>query len=312
MNIHKNARTTPHSRALIVQRIERERWSLASAAAAAGVSERTARKWVERFRQHGTAGLVDRPSVAHRRPHALPAGWVDLIAELRRYRMTAMRIAQVLGMARSTVAAVLGRLGLSSLHRLEPPEPVVRYERQRPGELIHFDVKKLPRFEREGHRVTGNRTVSTQGAGLDFIHVAIDDYSRLAYVEVLADERKANTTGFLIRALRWFRSHGIQVAQVMSDNGVGYVSRLFARACRWLQLRHIRTRPYTPKTNGKAERFIQTLLREWAYLQAYPNSDARNAVLPAWLRQYNELRPHASLNQLPPVSRIPSYREQRS
>jgi transposase InsO family protein len=283
--------------------------TVAEAALAAGVSGRTAHKWLVRFALEGVTGLQDRRSVAAVRRHALPQPWVDLIGALRGYRLTAAAIAHGLGLARSTVAAVLDRLGMNRLRWLEPPAPVLRYERQLAGDLVHLDVKKLPRFDRPGHRVTGDRRRPSEGAGLDFIHVAIDDYSRLAYVEVLDDERRATTTAFLVRALRWFRRHGVRVRQVMSDNGNGYISKLFRRACRWLDVAHLRTRPRTPQTNGKAERFIQTMLREWAFPRVYPDSAARNAVLQSWLRHYNEKRPHASLQYSAPVSRVPLYRE---
>jgi transposase InsO family protein len=218
-----------------------------------------------------------------------------MIVRLRReYRMTGQEIAERLQLPRSTVAGHLTRLGLGRLAALEPSEPARRYNRARAGELVHFDVKKLARFIRIGHRITGDRHRQNSKVGWEFVHVAVDDASRLAYVEVLPDEKRQATTGFLIRALRWFKSQGIRVERVMTDNGPGYIARLFRKACRLLRLRHIRTRPYTPKTNGKAERFIQTLLREWAYALPYPSSDRRAADLPRWLRLYNHERPHAS------------------
>jgi transposase InsO family protein len=229
-----------------------------------------------------------------------------LIVHLRRtLRMTGAAIAAKLGLARSTVARWLRREGLGRLAQIDPPEPVRRYQRARPGELIHLDIKKLGRFERPGHRVTGTRTgCRNRGAGWDFVHVAVDDATRLAYVEVLADERKLTTTAFLLRALRWFRSQGIQVERAMTDNGSAYRSRRFAKALRLLGIRHIFTRPYTPKTNGKAERFIQTLLREWAYGLAHPSSQARNADLPRWLDWFNQSRPHSALNGMPSLERV--------
>jgi transposase InsO family protein len=203
------------------------------------------------------------------------------------------------------VARWLTRVGLGRLSQLDPPEPVRRYQRERPGELLHLDIKKLGRFDRPGHRVTGTRRgCRNRGAGWDFVHVAVDDATRLAYVEVLPDERKDTTTGFLLRALRWFRHHGIRVERVMTDNGSAYRSRRFRKVLRWLAIRHIYTRPYTPKTNGKAERFIQTLLREWAYGLAHPSSNARNADLPRWLDWFNRSRPHSALKGRPPLAAV--------
>jgi len=305
MNMHKNARLTPHSRALMIRRVLEEGRPPKSVATDFGVSERTVYKWVGRYKAEGAAGLQDRPSAARRLVHQLPAPWVALILKLRRdYRLTALEIAERLQMARSTVSAVLARHGLGRLKLLDPPAPARRYERAAPGDLIHLDVKKLARFWRTGHRITGDRRGASDGAGWDFVHVCIDDHSRLAYVEVLDDEKRATATAFLIRAVRWFRDKGVRIKRVMTDNGSGYVSRLFAKACRMIGIRHIRTRPYTPKTNGKAERFIQTLLREWAYALPYPTADRRNADLPRWLRLYNEKRPHGSLGNRPPISRL--------
>jgi transposase InsO family protein len=304
-NAHKNARTTPHIRELMVRRIENEGWTAKAVATAFAVSERTVYKWLARYRAEGPTGLANRPSRPRSVPHRLAPPWVAMIARLRReYRLTAAEIAERLKLARSTVAAHLARLGIGRLARLDPPASVVRYQRQRPGELVHLDVKKLARFWRIGHRITGNRRNASDGAGHDFVHVAIDDATRLAYVEILPDEKRTATTGFLLRALRWFRDRGIRVERIMTDNGPGYVARLFAKACRWLRIRHIRTRPYTPKTNGKAERFIQTLLREWAYAIPYKTSHNRNADLPRWLTWYNHHRPHGALAGRPPISRL--------
>jgi transposase InsO family protein len=215
------------------------------------------------------------------------------------------KIVARLGLARSTAARLLARAGMGRLARLDPPEPVRRYQRARPGVLIHLDIKKLGRFDRPGHRVTGTRTgCRNRGAGWDFVHVAVDDTTRLAYVEVLGDERRNTATAFLLRALRWFRAHGIRNARVMTDGGSAYRSRRFAKAPRWLGIRHIFTRPCTPKTNGKADRFIQTLLREWAYGLAHPTSQARSAHLPGWIDWFNRARPHSALNGLPPLQRV--------
>ena len=305
MNAHKNARTTTHIRLLIIQRVLEEGRTPKSVATDFGVSVRTVYTWLARYRAEGLGGLENRPSTARNLPHKLPAPWVELILTLRRkYRMTALEIAQRLHVARSTVAAALKRHGLNRLRFLDPVEPIRRYERDAPGDLIHLDVKKLARFWRVGHRITGDRKNASDGAGWDYVHVCIDDHSRLAYVEVLNDEKRHTAIAFMVRALRWFRSRGVAVKRVMTDNGACYISRAFAKACRWLAIRHIRTRPYTPKTNGKAERFIQTLLREWAYALPYKTSDRSNADLPRWLRLYNEERPHASLGNKPPISRL--------
>jgi transposase InsO family protein len=303
MNAHKNARTTPFGRAVMVRRVREDGWTVAAAAAAFEVSARTVRKWLARFRSEGDAGLQNRSSAPRRVANKLPTPWLAMVLRLRReYRMTGEEIGDRLHLARSTVAGHLRRLGLGRLAALEPSEPARRYNRAHAGELVHLDVKKLARFRRIGHRITGDRRHSSDGAGWEFVHVAVDDASRLAYVEILPDEKRQSVTGFLVRALRYFKGLGIAVERVMSDNGSGYVSRLFRKACRLLRLRHIRTRPYTPKTNGKAERFIQTLLREWAYALPYRSSDTRAADLPRWLRHYNHERPHASLAARSPIT----------
>jgi transposase InsO family protein len=303
MNAHKNARTTPFGRAVMIRRVLQEGWNVSAVAASFEVSTRTVRKWLARFRREGWAGLENRSSAPHLVANKVPAPWLTMIARLRReYRMTGEEIALRLRLPRSTVASHLRRLGLGRLATLEPSEPVRRYSRARAGELVHLDIKKLARFRRIGHRITGDRRHGSEGAGWEFVHVAVDDASRLAYVEVLPDEKRQSVTGFLVRALRWFKRQGVRVERVMTDNGSGYVSRLFRKVCRLLRLRHIRTRPYTPKTNGKAERFIQTLLREWAYALPYRSSDSRAADLPRWLRPYNQERPHASLARQSPTA----------
>lgn len=304
-NPHHGARLTVHSREQIVARVLAGQGA-AEVAAAFAVSVRTVRKWLARFHAGGGAALSNRASAPARVSGRLAEATVTLILHLRRsLRMTGAAIAARLGLARSTVARWLRREGLGQLARIDPPEPVRRYQRERPGELIHLDIKKLGRFDQPGHRVTGTRVgCRNRGAGWDFVHVAVDDATRLAYVEVLADERKTTTTGFLLRALRWFRDRGIKAERVMTDNGSAYRSRRFAKALRWLAIRHIFTRPYTPKTNGKAERFIQTLLREWAYGLAHPSSAARNADLPRWLDWFNRSRPHSALNGLSPIARV--------
>jgi len=304
-NPHKNARMTPLGRAEMVRRIVGEGRPVCEVAAGFGVSERTARKWLARYRKEGAAGLENRSSRPASVANRTLDPWIDLMESLRReYRLTAEEIAAKLKLARSTVAAWLKRRGLGRLKSLEAPVPVVRYQRQRPGELLHLDIKKLARFERVGHRITGNRLGRNEDVGYDFFHVAIDDATRLAYVEVLPDERRSSTTGFLIRALRWFRARGIKVERVMTDNGSGYVARLFRKALRMLAIRHIRTRPYTPKTNGKAERFIQTLMREWAYAIPFRSSETRAADLQRWLAWYNQQRPHASLSRRSPLQAL--------
>jgi transposase InsO family protein len=309
MRLHGNARTCPRSRRLIVERIEGEGWSHAEAAAAAGVSTRTAAKWLARWRAEGEAGLADRSSAPRRIPHRTPERRRRLVVALRRLRLTAAEIAQTLAMPLSTVCALLVRAGLGRLSRLQPPEPPNRYERRRAGELLHLDVKKLGRIARPGHRVTGRssqpgwqRRAFSQG--WEYVHVCVDDASRLAYVEVLADERGESAAAFLERAVAWYRARGIRVERVLSDNGAAYRSSVHALTCRRLGLRHLRTRPYRPRTNGKAERFIQTLLREWAYGQLYRDSSQRLAALPEWLRYYNYLRPHGSLGRQPPAARL--------
>jgi transposase InsO family protein len=312
MKLHANARTCPKSRRLIVRRREEEGWSLTAAAEAAGVSERTARKWVRRFQAEGELGLLDRSSRPARSPHRVPAERVEAIEALRRLRMTAAEIAECLQMALSTVSRWLKRMALGKRSRLEPPEPPNRYERKRPGELLHVDVKKLGRIVVPGHRVTGDRSVRGRAAGnrtfgkagWEFVHVCVDDATRLAYVEVLDDERGETAAGFLRRALAWFRTLGITVERVMSDNGSCYRSHAHAAACRELGLKHLFTRPYRPRTNGKAERFIQTLQNRWAYGAIYGSSAERTAALPGWLAHYNYIRRHGSLSHKPPAARL--------
>lgn len=302
MNMHKNARLTPSGRALLVDRIVTG-WRADAAAHAAGVSVRTARKWLKRHRQG--AGHADRSSAPRRCPHRTPSDQVVKIEQLRRERMTGPRIARTLGMARSTVGAVLRRLGLGRLSALDPKPAIIRYERDRPGEMIHLDIKKLGRFQRQGHRATGDRTAGrSRKAGWDFLHVCVDDASRLAYTELLPSERKEDTTAFLQRALDWLNHHGVAVERVMTDNGSAYRSKLFAEALRQAGARHVRTRPYTPRTNGKAERFIQTTLREWAYAKPYASSDERAAAIKPWTDDYNLNRPHSGIKGLTPWSRV--------
>jgi transposase InsO family protein len=304
MNIHKNARLTRHGRELIARQIESGQTPEA-AARAAGVCSRTARKWWARFKAEGVEGLTDRSSRPHRLRQPTPAGVVERVEVLRRQRFTGKQIAAELGLSPATVSRILKRLGLNRLAALEPAEPVRRYEREHPGELIHIDIKKLGRFARIGHRITGDRRQGeTRGAGFEFVHVSIDDASRLAFSQILPDEKKHSAVAFLAAAVAYYASLGVKVARVMTDNGSCYRSKAFRKVCHDLGLKHIRIKPYTPKTNGKAERFIQTALREWAYAQAYPNSDRRAAELPVWLHRYNWHRPHGSLKSKPPISRL--------
>jgi len=312
MKIHANARTCPNSRRLLVRRVEEENWSLMVAAEAAGISERSARKWLGRWREEGEAGLLDRSSAPKRVPSRLPTDRLEAIEALRRLRMTAAEIAEVLDMALSTVSRWLKRIGLGRRGALAPPEPPNRYERARPGELIHVDVKKLGRISRRGagHRVTGNRQSQVTGnrgqgvTGWEFVHVCVDDATRLAYVEVLPDERGKTAAAFLRRAVAWLASMGVRVERVLSDNGACYRSRAHAEACAELGMRHLFTRPYRPRTNGKAERFIQTLANRWAYGAIYRDSAQRTAALSGWLDFYNWRRPHGSLSHRPPGARL--------
>ena len=304
MNIHKNARTTPWSRAHIVARVRAGHESAGAVAAAVGVSERTVRKWVARYVAEAETGLADRSSRPQRSPRATWPLLVSWVGQLRRQRWTGVEIATALRLSETTVARILRRQGLARLRQLEPPGPVHRYQWACPGDLVHIDIKKLGRIGRVGHRIHGDPRTRVRGIGWEFVHVAIDDATRLAYVEVLAEESGAACTGFVWRALAWFRRHGIRVRRILSDNGTGYRSLRFARLCRSAGLRHLRTRPYTPRTNGKAERFIQTLLREWAYRRAYPSSRQRSDALPAWLHYYNWARGHGAHQGRPPISRL--------
>ena len=304
MILHRNARTCPQSRRLLVDRVLVSGWSLAAAAEAAGVSERTAWKWVDRYRREGETGLEDRPSTPRRVPSRTPAEREELILLLRELRFTTPEIAETLGMPLSTVGAVVARNGLGKLPRIEAEEPANSYERPRPGELIHIDVKKLGRIGRPGHRVNGDRTTRTRGIGWEYVHVAVDDATRLAYVEVLNDEKGTTAAGFLRRAVAFFGRFGIRVERVLTDNGSCYRAVVHALACRGLGIKHLRTRPYRPRTNGKAERFIRTLTDGWAYGAVYRTSTERTAALNGWLDWYNRLRPHRSLGRIPPLTRL--------
>ena len=310
MNVHKNAMLTPSGRALLVHRVIRQREPAAAVARHLGVSVRTVQKWVTRWVEEGEAGLTDRSSRPRRSPRALRRGPRRRIQKLRRHRWSSVRIARELGLPLATVVRTLRRLGLNRLPSLDPPYPLVRYERQHAGELLHLDIKKLGRITRPvgrlGHRVTGLRGFRAHGkAGWEFVHVAIDDATRLAYAEVLADERGPTAAAFLARAVRWYAQRGVPcVERVMTDNGSAYVSAEFAVALRAVGARHLRTRPYTPRTNGKAERLIRTLLTEWAYGTAYSSSLARTLALDPYLMYYNHHRPHAALNFRTPAQRL--------
>ena len=311
MNVHKNARLTPHSRAELVRRILQEKQRPETVARAMGVSVRTVAKWVARFRKEGAAGLVDRSSRPQRLRHPTPQNIAEQIERLRRQRFTGKQIAKDTGVSSATVSRVLRRLGISRLRDLEPAEPIRRYEREHPGELIHIDIKKLGRFEQVGHRITGDRTRQNNrrgtkrgGTGWEFVHVCIDDASRIGFSQIKPDEKKGSAVAFLEAAVAYYASLGIKVQRVMTDNGSCYKAFDFRDACKDLGLRHIRTKPYTPKTNGKAERFIQTALREWAYAQAYNTSDERAAELPFWMHRYNWHRPHGGIKSQTPISRL--------
>jgi len=303
MNIHKNARLTPKGRELLVARLERGEQA-ADVACAMGVSIRTVYKWRNRFREEGIAGLQDRSSKPLNSPTRTTAPLEAEVIRLRRERRIMDRIADQTGLSRATVGRILARHGLNRWRDLEPAEPVVRYERDAPGELIHIDIKKLGKFSRTGHRITGDpQQGKSRGIGWEFVHVCVDDHSRLGFSQVLASERKEDAVAFLKAAIAWYQGLGIRVERVMTDNGACYRSRAFAKTCAALGLKHIRTRPYTPKTNGKAERFIQSSLREWAYGRAYQTSEQRKAELPHWLHHYNWHRPHAGIKRKPPISR---------
>src|SRR4051812_43621696 len=318
MKVHANAPLGPKGRWILVRRVLEQGWSLAAAAEAAGVSERTCSKWLARYRAEGRAGLLDRSSAPRSVPHRTAPDRVEVIVVLRKLRMTGAEIAFCLGMALSTVSAVLLRVGLGKRSRLEPPEPPNRYERRPAGGLLPLDVQKIRRIPegRAGHRVHGNRALQRSPrrrdaagrdrklVGWEYVHVCIDDATRLAYVEVLDNEKATTAVGFLQRAVAFYVSHGISVQAVMSDNGACYRSAIHAFACRALGIRHLRTQPYRPQTNGKAERFIRTLIAGWAYGAIYGSSHERTRALDGWLWIYNHRRPHGSLSHKPPAARL--------
>ncbi len=301
MELHANARLSVEGRRLLCRRVRELNWKVADAAFAGGISERRAYEWLARFDAGET--LTDRSSRPKSSPKKTPASVKAAIVRLRTLRKTASTIAAILQMAVSTVCAVLARVGLNRLSRLDPVEPANRYCRRHPGELIHLDIKTLGRFRRPGKRALGQGADRrSRKAGWEAVHVAVDDATRLSYVEVLPDQTAATTVGFLHRAIAWFAKQGVIVQEVMTDNGSAYVSRLWEATCAEVGLVHIRTRPYRPRTNGKAERFIQTLLREWAYAATYRDSDHRRAVLPEWVRYYSTQRPHGSLGHKAPMT----------
>jgi transposase InsO family protein len=313
MQLHANAALSLNQRRRMVGRVVEEGWSLTKAAEAAEVSERTCSKWVGRYRAQGEAGLRDRSSAPRHIPHRTPPERVEVIALLRRLRMTSTEIAECLGMALSTVSAVLKRIGLGKLNRLVPLEPPNRYERRHAGELLHIDVKKLGRIAqgRAGHRVHGQRGLQRsprkdgkKTVGWEFVHVCVDDATRLAYAEVLADEKAITAVGFLRRAVAFYASYGITPQRVMTDNGAAYRATLHALACRAIGLRHLRTRPRRPRTNGKAERFIKTMIAGWNDGAIYGSSRERTAALDGWLWTYNHRRRHGALGHKPPIARL--------
>jgi transposase InsO family protein len=308
VKLHGNARLTPGQRRLLCQRVDEERWTVSDAADAAGISERRAYEWLRRWRE-GDRALEDRSSAPKRLPNRTPARVVAAIERFRRLRMTSTAIAAKLDMAVSTVGAVLRRIGLQRLSRLEPPEPPNRYCRRHPGELIHIDIKRLSRFNRPGHRVTGRGAKGWRSElrkGFEYCHVAIDDTSRVAYVEILPNQTGQTCVGFLERAIAWFAVRCVTVERIMTDNGPGYRSRFHARAVQRLAIKHLFTRAYRPRTNGKAERFIQTMLREWAYSVVYQTSQDRNRTLGPWMHFYNHRRPHGALGHQAPATRLPA------
>lgn len=306
MNIHQNARLTPLRREEMARAVLGGQSSRAQAAREFGVSAKIVSRWTARFQAEGREGMQDRSS----RPKVMPRRTAEALAERiithRRQRLCGRHIAELTGVSPATVSRVLRRAGLSRLRDLVPPEPVRRYEYTEPGGLIHLDIKKLGRFERVGHRITGDRTGQSNGRGVgwEYVHIAIDDASRIAVTGIYPDEKATSAIACLRKAVAYYQSLGITVTRVMTDNGSCYKSFAFAAACKDLTLRHIRTKPYTPKTNGKAERFIQTALREWAYARAYDTSDHRKSLLPEWTHMYNWHRPHGSLNSKPPISRL--------
>ena len=309
MNVHKNARLAPRGREILISRLERGEHPM-DVATSMGVSASTVCKWRRRYRAEGFAGLLDRSSRPNASPKRTPDDVEAKVIALRKERRIYHRIAAEVGVSKATVGRILTRHGLNRWRDLEPAEPERRYERAKPGEMTHIDIKKLGRFERPGHRVTGDRTGQSnprgrgKGYGWEYVHVCIDDNSRLSFTQIHPDEKAVSAIAHLKAAVAWYARLGVTVARVMTDNGSCYKSRAFATACKNLKLKHIRTKPYTPKTNGKAERFIQTDLREWAYARAYQTSDQRAEHLPGWTHMYNWHRPHGGIKDQTPISRL--------
>jgi transposase InsO family protein len=306
MNIHKNARLTPLRREEMALAVAKGQVSKAQAARLYGVSPKIVSRWLERFRAQGRAGMAERSSRPKISPRQTRQSLAERIVALRRQRLTGKHIAMETSVSPATVSRVLRRAGLSRMKDIDPAEPVVRYEYAEPGGLIHLDIKRLGRFHRVGHRITGDRTgqSNSRGVGWEYVHICIDDASRIAFADIFPDEKAVSAIAFLKAAVAYYQSLGITVTRVMTDNGSCYKAKDFAKACKALGLKHIRTKPYTPKTNGKAERFIQTALREWAYARAYPSSEHRKAHLPNWTHMYNWHRPHRSLKSKTPISRL--------
>ena len=316
MKLHKNARLTPVRREEMARLVRGGSLSKAQAAARYGVTIKTVSRWVARFASHGPQGMRDKSSRPHRLRKPTPKKITNRIIILRRQRLTGKHIAREVGVSPATVSRVLKKAGLSRLKDLDPPAPVRRYERAHPGDLIHLDIKKLGRFERPGHRVTGDRTRQSNprgtlagGYGWEFVHVCVDDASRIAYTDIFPNEKAVSAIAFLKACIAYYKRLGVTVTRVMTDNGSCYKSHAFAKACKNLNLKHIRTKPYTPKTNGKAERFIQTALREWAYAHLYQTSDERGQYLPQWTHMYNWHRPHGGIKDKTPISRLAQTRD---
>jgi transposase InsO family protein len=303
MDYHHHARLTIVRREELAKSVLAGRLSLKEAEAEFKLSRQSAAKWVRRYREQGIAGLQDRSSRPHRSPRGTSGERIMEIERLRRQRWTGIRIAHQLELSHATISRVLRRLKLNRIRNLEPRQPPNRYEHPAPGDLLHLDIKRLVRIQRPSHRVTGNRRDGVKGIGAEFLHIAIDDHTRIAFTAMYPDQTERSSTHFLNAAVAWYGGLGIAIRKVLTDNGPCYQANRFARTCSELNLKHRRTRPYTPRTNGKAERFIKTAINEWAYASTFQNSADRTASLPAWTHQYNWHRPHASLNQLPPISR---------
>jgi transposase InsO family protein len=307
MNIHKNARLTPLRREEMALAVLSGRLSRSTASRVYGVTPKIVSRWTSRFKAEGRAGVQDRSSRPHTLPQATDKAVVDRAVALRRERLTGRHVARQLGLSTATVSRIFKRAGLSRLRDLQPAETVQRYQHAHPGELIHIDIKRLGRFDRAGHRITGQRNGehrSPRGIGWEYVHVCVDDASRIAVTDIFPDERAVSAIVFLRACIDRYRDLGVEVKRIMTDNGPCYASRAFAAACKALGLKHTRTRPYTPRTNGKAERFIQTALREWAYARRYESSEHRKRQLPAWTHMYNWHRPHRAIKDQTPISKV--------